>query len=93
MATYLSTRELASRIPYDERTIREQLKDSVLLEGVHYIRPFGRRRWLVVAAAAAAFTGMVSPPPHSGALDADVEDAAAEQDVFIITERQTPPAG
>ena len=44
-------------------------------------RPFGRRRWLVVAAAAAAFTGMVSPPPHSGALDADVEDAAAEQDV------------
>lgn len=44
MTTYLSTRELASRIPYDERTIREQLKDSVLLEGVHYIRPFGRRR-------------------------------------------------
>ena len=25
---------------YDARTIRERLKDSVLLEGVHYIRPW-----------------------------------------------------
>ncbi len=32
--TYLTTDELSSRIKYDARTIRERLKDSVLLEGV-----------------------------------------------------------
>lgn len=36
--TYLTTQELAQRIRYDARTIRNQLKDSVLHEGVHYIR-------------------------------------------------------
>ncbi|EQD43499.1 hypothetical protein B2A_09872, partial [mine drainage metagenome] len=30
--TYLTTEELAARIKYDPRTIRERLKDSVLLE-------------------------------------------------------------
>ena len=35
---YLTTEELAERIRYDARTIRERLKDAVLLEGVHYIR-------------------------------------------------------
>lgn len=45
-ATYLTTDELASRIHYDVRTIRTQLKDAVLLEGVHYIRPFGGRKLL-----------------------------------------------
>lgn len=44
--TYLTTEELAARIKYDSRTIREQLKDSVLLEGQHYIRPFGGRKIL-----------------------------------------------
>lgn len=44
--TYLTTEELSMRIKYDSRTIREQLKDSVLLEGVHYIRPFGGRKIL-----------------------------------------------
>lgn len=33
---------------YDPRTIRERLKDSVLIEGVHYIRPFGGRKILYV---------------------------------------------
>jgi len=47
-ATYLTTEELASRIKYDVRTIRERLKDSVLLEGIHYIRPFGGRKILFV---------------------------------------------
>ena len=42
--TYLSTRQLAERLPYSPRTIRDQLKDSVLLEGIHYVRPFGRRK-------------------------------------------------
>lgn len=45
-ATYLTTEELSARIKYDPRTIRERLKDSVLLEGVHYIRPFGGRKIL-----------------------------------------------
>jgi len=44
--TYLTTDELAERIKYDARTIRDRLKDSVLLEGVHYIRPFGGRKIL-----------------------------------------------
>jgi len=44
--TYLTTEELAARIKYDCRTIRERLKDSVLLEGIHYIRPFGGRKIL-----------------------------------------------
>ena len=44
--TYLTTEELAGRIKYDSRTIRQCLKDSVLLEGKHYIKPFGRRKIL-----------------------------------------------
>ncbi len=47
-STYLTTEELAAKIKYDARTIRDQLKDSVLLEGVHYIRPFGRRKILYI---------------------------------------------
>jgi hypothetical protein len=43
---YLTTAELAKRITYDSRTIRERLKDTVLLEGIHYIRPFGGRKIL-----------------------------------------------
>lgn len=35
--TYLTTDELSIRIKYDSRTIRNQLKDSVLLEGIHYV--------------------------------------------------------
>lgn len=44
--TYMTTSELSERIKYDQRTIREQLKDSVLFEGIHYIRPFGGRKIL-----------------------------------------------
>lgn len=46
--TYLTTKELSERIHYNERTIRNQLKDSVLIEGIHYIRPFGGRKILYV---------------------------------------------
>ena len=46
--TYLTTDELSAVIKYDPRTIRERLKDSVLLEGVHYIRPFGGRKILYI---------------------------------------------
>jgi len=44
----LTTEELSHRIKYDVRTIRERLKDSVLHEGVHYIRPFGGRKILLL---------------------------------------------
>ena len=45
---YLTTEELAGRIKYDSRTIRDRLKDSVLLEGRHYFRPFGGRKTLYI---------------------------------------------
>jgi len=45
---YLTTTELSQRIKYDTRTIRERLKDSVLIEGIHYIRPFGGRKILYI---------------------------------------------
>lgn len=44
--TYLTTEELAAKIKYSARTIRNQLKDSVLFEGRHYIRPFGKGKVL-----------------------------------------------
>lgn len=46
--TYLTTNELSAVIKYDSRTIRERLKDSVLLEGRHYFRPFGGRKILYI---------------------------------------------
>ncbi len=46
--TYLTTDELSQRIKFDPRYIRNSLKDSVLLEGIHYIRPFGGRKILYI---------------------------------------------
>jgi hypothetical protein len=46
--TYLTTDELAAKIKYDPRTIRNRLLNSVLLEGIHYIRPFGGRKILYI---------------------------------------------
>jgi len=48
MCTYLTTEELAERIKYDRRYIRNCLLDTVLVEGIHYIRPFGRRKILFI---------------------------------------------
>jgi hypothetical protein len=58
--TYLTTEQLAERIQYDPRTIRNQLKDSVLLEGVHYVRPFGRRKLLFIWEAIERDIGVAS---------------------------------
>lgn len=72
---YLTTEELSGRIKYDARTIRERLKDSVLLEGVHYFRPFGGRKILyiwtaiqrdMVATAPRLETTMMSIPMANG---------------------------
>jgi len=72
---FLTTEELSQRIKYDVRTIRERLKDSVLLEGVHYIRPFGGRKILFVWEAiernigkASQIAPMASAQAHGGAL-------------------------
>lgn len=46
--TYLTTEQLSERIHYDPAYIRRTLKDAVLLEGVHYIRPFGGRKILYI---------------------------------------------
>ena len=46
--TYLTTDELAVKIKYNPRTIRNVLKDTVLMEGRHYIRPFGQRKILFI---------------------------------------------
>jgi len=48
---YLTTEELAERIKYDCRTIRDRLKASVLIEGKHYFRPFGGRKILYIWSA------------------------------------------
>ena len=51
-SVFVTTNELSKLIKYDIRTIRERLKDSVLLEGIHYFRPFGGRKilydWAVI---------------------------------------------
>jgi hypothetical protein len=64
--TYLTTDELSARIKYDARTIRERLKDSVLLEGKHYIRPFGGRKILFLWEAISRDMGAVSNIDRSG---------------------------
>jgi hypothetical protein len=72
VTTYLTTDELSSKIKYDTRTIRERLKDSVLLEGVHYIRPFGGRKILYiwerieVDMANCSSTGVAIPMANGG---------------------------
>lgn len=45
---YLTTEQLAARIQYEPRTIRTKLKDTVLIEGQHYFRPFGGRKILYI---------------------------------------------
>ena len=46
--TYLTTKQLSDRIHYTARTIRNELLDACLIEGKHYIRPFGRRKILFI---------------------------------------------
>lgn len=67
-STYLTTEELSARIKYDVRTIRERLKDSVLHEGVHYIRPFGGRKILFLWEAIVRDIGSVSPGADHAAI-------------------------
>jgi hypothetical protein len=73
---YLTTRELSERIKYDERYIRENLKDKVLKKGLHYIKPFGGRKILYLwEAVKEAMTSIIN-----------VED---QEPAFIIPLRKT----
>lgn len=45
---YLTVDQLAARIHYTPRYIREKLIKKVLREGEHYFHPFGGRRILFV---------------------------------------------
>ncbi len=73
--TYLTTEELAQRIKYDPRTIRNRMKDSVLIEGTHYFRPFGGRKILYIwetiekdmAASNPSAYGITIPMANGGA--------------------------
>lgn len=70
--TYITTEDLASRINYNPRYIRDFLLDAVLKEGVHYFRPFGRRKILFIWEAierdmmSAAIANEVAIPLASG---------------------------
>ena len=44
--TFITTAELAQKLHYNARYVCNYLVDSVLLEGIHYVRPFGRRKIL-----------------------------------------------
>lgn len=44
--TYLTTRQLADRLQFSHRYINEVLRPECLVDGRHYIRPFGRRKVL-----------------------------------------------
>ena len=46
--TYMTTAELAEKLHYNARYITNYLVDSVLIEGTHYFRPFGRRKILFI---------------------------------------------
>jgi len=46
--TLITGAELAKRLNYSERHIREYIKDRCFVEGVHYVRLPGSRRILYV---------------------------------------------
>jgi hypothetical protein len=70
--TYLTTEELSALIKYDPRTIRDCLKDSVLIEGIHYFRPFGGRKilyiWEAIERDMKVSSDAVSIPMANGAV-------------------------
>ena len=48
MSTYITVKELGERLHYHPRYINSALKDKVLFEGKHYVRPFGGRKVLYI---------------------------------------------
>lgn len=62
--TCLTTDELSQRIKFDPRYIRNSLKDSVLLEGIHYIRPVGNLQIVDIIAIPQRFHRQVGETEH-----------------------------
>lgn len=85
METYLTTDQLASLIHYDARTIRTRLKDAVLLEGVHYIRPFGGRKLLFVLEAIQRDIGSFSSSKAPS--DAEAKSKASDSGIPMASGR------
>jgi hypothetical protein len=85
--TYLTTDQLAERIHYDSRTIRTRLKDVVLLEGVHYIRPFGGRKLLFIWEAIQRDIGVASAAqaPVVPMANGDMAGARVGADVLMAS--------
>ncbi|MEH6576942.1 MAG: hypothetical protein V7731_07655 [Amphritea sp.] len=46
--TYMTAKELGAKIKYHPKYINDALRDSVFIEGKHYVRPFGGRKVLYV---------------------------------------------
>ncbi|MCG5536591.1 hypothetical protein GM160_04135 [Guyparkeria halophila] len=44
--TYMTSEQLAEKLNYTTRYVRNVLTQEVFIEGRHYVRPFGRRRIL-----------------------------------------------
>ncbi|CAM3881564.1 Transcription-repair coupling factor [Rheinheimera salexigens] len=42
--TLLTTKDLSTKIQFSSGYINRVLRDTVFLEGIHYIRPFGGRK-------------------------------------------------
>lgn len=96
--TYLTTDELASLIKYDPGTIRERMKDSVLLEGAHYIRPFGCRKILYIWEKIEADMGSITAQTFAIQMSQLVFDALKEQEKstrpiseFVFCNREGQP--
>ncbi|WP_207064090.1 hypothetical protein [Motiliproteus sp. SC1-56] len=46
MSNYLTAAELSERIKFNPKYISQVLRDTVFIEGTHYVRPFGGRKIL-----------------------------------------------
>ena len=46
MSNYLTATELSERIKFNPKYISQVLRDTVFIEGQHYVRPFGGRKIL-----------------------------------------------
>jgi hypothetical protein len=72
--TLLTAKELSARIKFSANYINAELRDSIFIEGKHYIRPFNGRKilyiWEEVEAYLYEYSPMTpqatrSPPPPS----------------------------
>jgi hypothetical protein len=68
--TFLTTEELAERLKYNSRYINAFLKDKVLFEGKHYVRPFGGRKILYIWEA--ILSDMHKPEQNHGSVSKNV---------------------